>query len=328
MSKPVSAILALAVTTLLLDATTAQAQIYLDPCIVTAPLDLQPEEAECTMGWHATGWPEGSPGTYKPGYTTQLPDACYYDQSDYLQCFFSDAATACDGIVFMNDEIEGNGTTFDAVTLVEPIDATTARCHFANGQNTLVNYQSMPARGDKILVGFFGTYSLVAVSGPYRNQPMPTYQYGGQTLSQPKAGFTFTCAKLGSNPNIKNLRELILATNIAGNGGVLKSDLAGRAYPKPASATCHQSHPTNPGLCIEPTVLTLESGYKHSAQVHHEIPRKVTRDGGQSCRWGKNSMQNAAVISAQMNQVLSNDHPRSNDVLKLNSAAAYPVFVP
>ncbi len=266
----------------------------------------------CAKGWHAIGWPE----TNKSAYLTDLPKNCYVATGNSLQCFFVSAKDACDGIVLMNNTIEKNGTMYKSGTVI-PGDKNSATCSLKiddlTSQPTPLNYDPRPARSDDAIDTAGETFIATAVTGPY-SQQNPSFV--------PKAGGSYNCQKItNENGKSESLRSLIVRVNKMGNNGVVTSDLAGYPYPKPANSPCAGTFDPNTNTCFEPTMLSETAGKPTSAQVHHIVPRSAK--GPPACPWGKNSMANAAVISAQLNQVLFNKNRPADEVDILNKKTKY-----
>src|SRR5262249_4071991 len=118
----------------------------------------------------------------------------------------------------------------------------------------------------------------------------------GGTATQAYPGMIFTQSQKD--------RIKMINMNAPGHMGKLTSDLAGFCWPKPKTiGGCRgYDHPTKKDTCQEPTELTDVPYQANSPQIHHIIPRK----DGIGCACGKNSMKNAAVISAGLNLYFSN----------------------
>ena len=142
-----------------------------------------------------------------------------------------------------------------------------------------------------------------AINGPYRNLPEP---------STVKPGGRFDCYHIDG---VKQ-RERILQMNRDAHKndagvGEIHSDLAGFTWP------CNEK---DTPICTEKTVLIDGSPDRaKAAQVHHEVRRKDLR----GCWWGTNSNTNAVVISAKLNNYLSNTYPSANEVNWVNALPAY-----
>ena len=133
----------------------------------------------------------------------------------------------------------------------------------------------------------------IAVNGPYRNLPEPAVLAPGTDFG-------------------KKQKEQILKANRDGNGGKIRSDLAGFVYP------CDKADPSK--MCTEPDFLIEGSpNDPNSAQVHHVARRNDTR----CCAWGTNSNTNAAVISFKLNRFLWYKYPTAAEVLQINQVTPY-----
>jgi hypothetical protein len=278
----------------------------------------------CEMGWHADGWPELTPPNQKSAYISQYPKDCYMGANGFLQCFFVSQLAICDALVVMNDQIEQNGTLFGAVDHVENVSSTTARCWFTKtGVPIQVDFTNRAARADDPPDVSSATVKTAPVSGPYSEQVVSMYTYNNTVMNAPFSGASFNCTWFTNEQmNQENLRDLIVRLNKMKNGTV-KSDLAGYVYPKPASAQkCADG--TMGAMCTEPTDLTETPYLLNSAQVHHIVPRTARNTSPASCPWGKNETKNAAVISAQLNAVLSNANPPLAEINMINSRPKYP----
>lgn len=132
------------------------------------------------------------------------------------------------------------------------------------------------------------------VNGPYSNYP-DEYQICGGTQTRAWPGMVYT---IDQRKQIKDINK-----NAMGHNGQLKSDLSGFCWPAPPSG-CKPgfSHPSRPNTCKEPETLNETKGSPLQAQIHHIVPKR----NGPGCACGKNSMANAAVISASLNSYFSN----------------------
>jgi hypothetical protein len=145
-----------------------------------------------------------------------------------------------------------------------------------------------------------------AINGPYRNLPEPP---------KVKVGGRFDCASGQVGPDGKPMqqRKWILEVNKKAHGGVIHSDLAGFTWP------CEDDM-GDPTTCTEEDELLEKStDLAKAAQVHHEVRRKDLR----GCKWGTNSNKNAVVISAKLNNYLSNKYPTKEEVDWVNKLAPY-----
>lgn len=316
--------------------------LYCHPLYQVVPSPYQtdvadPEPELCTKGWHVDSIPIKQANGTK--YVAMFPDDCYYnDQSGYVECYFKDAMTSCADAAKANNNIENPNNTgtqwaLASVTEVQGSNMMSYTCNFTttpgNGMQSLqTNYTGPLHRGDK--VPFMGMF--VDVAGPYRDMdPIIAgagYDYGGMTLTAPMPGLSFQCTWVRSQTGqLAPIRDLVVGLNkqAHNNSPTITSDLAGMTYTPPGGDPNNCFQKGSGGQCVEPTTLLDTPGKPNSAELHHVVPRKNGQKGtSPTCRWGKNSMKNAALISRQLNQVLSNGLPPDKEIMLLNNAAPYP----
>ena len=136
---------------------------------------------------------------------------------------------------------------------------------------------------------------------------------------EPGQDFYCDSGQVGADGNPINQHDWILQVNREANGGKIRSDLAGFKWLcKTKNENCEEVVE----VCEEPLVLEEpdnKAAYLDpQAQVHHVVPMNDKR----SCSWGTNSNKNAAVISAKLNQFLTNNDPPAEEVKRLNNAKA------
>lgn len=246
--------------------------------------------------------PSSAEGSYLKNYHNRH---CAVDATGILKCYWKTAKTACDAYVAMKESLTTDPALKPLKSNYVELKDGDLQCQYCfKGQNP-VNGQC-PNTGTNTYYRKSlepAGYCANPVEGPYKNCPdtftcKSTYQTG-----QPGFGFTITQTAMVLRTNKKRY-----ATELRNLGNVVKSDLAGYPYPKPANQECIEKvDPADPNSqCKEPTVL-LDSGSKqNSANVQHVIPKKDIW----GCRCGANSMKNAIVISRQLNQHFLNlDRP-------------------
>jgi hypothetical protein len=302
-------------------------------CVIELPSPDDP--GSCTSGWHALGFPLST----KAAYLNTFPEDCYWDAGGLLQCYFATAKEACDGLIVMNNDIEKNGTKYvfkRLETAANDPDWVHCISESVNGDGTLsgfehdvsIEYTSRPERGDFVQnPNSSGNAVLLDVSGPYRLQPDTPYNHVSTPhTGQPFPGSKYGCLNKATQNGTFDFRTIILGLNAFRFRGDLVSDLANYPYPKPKSSECIKKHPRMAGWCIESDdPLQAAAGFPNSAQVHHEIPRKFNVSG-KSCPWGRASMKNALVISAQLNNYFSNKYPEVSAVQRMNNTPSYVPF--
>lgn len=240
----------------------------------------------------------GNPTTdpkLQAAYSNAFGSACYMSDEDpsTFNCFYKTIKKACADAKLIG-EVSGNAAY-----------AKTYNCQpVGNGDywlqigpdvaNKLFIYlEAAPRQSPLIDIDGVPT----AVNGPYRNLPEPEDLAPGKRFSVEQ-------------------RKLIIQINgdaHINNAGVseIHSDLADFEYP------CN-----GPGKpqCKEPLVLQAANQYDDdAAQVHHVIRRQDKR----CCAWGTNSNNNAVVISRKLNIWLTNNLPRTDEVIQVNKVASY-----
>jgi hypothetical protein len=144
------------------------------------------------------------------------------------------------------------------------------------------------------------------VNGPYRNLTDPADIGSGDD-------FDLNSGMPDGDGGFLIQKKWILQVNRNAHNGVVHSDLAGFEW--------HCDKSDSSIICTEPLVLPdPEDPASTYPQVHHVVPRRDLR----CCPWGTNSYKNAAVISAKLNQFLSNNNPPADEVKQLNNATPYP----
>ena len=249
------------------------------------------------------------------------PDACAYGvglnaQNEHIfTCYFRLGKDAC---IANAKSLENDGTEFTKYCACgQTTDATTFRCGHCteqegcssngNFESGTICPNSSPFQNDynifllPIPSNAYHKYCAIQVNGPYSNMAnadgSESYTVCGTTYTETYPGMPF----------VHDQRKRIIAVNMANNNNKIKSDLAGFCYPKPKESNCiKRKFPRNPNICVEPDFLVKSQqpwAYKpNAAQVHHVVPAHDRR----GCPCGKNSVKNAAVISAQLNTYFTN----------------------
>ena len=257
---------------------------------------------------------DGNPSTdvaLREKYIAAFGDACYMSEGNAFNCFYEKWQDACADAV-MIAEVYG-AAPFDKGYSCQPV---------GNGDYSLqvgpdvalkifIYYEDAPRQTPLIEIDGVPT----EVSGPYRNLPEP------QTLG-PDEDFYCDSGQVGADGLGLTQHDWILQVNRYAHGGRLHSDLAGFTWPcKTKNEKCEEVVEE----CKEPDILEdpdNEDPPFHPgsvAQVHHVVPMNDKR----SCPWGTNSNNNAAVISAKLNQYFTNNNPPAEEVKMLNNAKAY-----
>lgn len=263
------------------------------------------------------GWEEAAIDTSEYSlYQSNYPRACGYGVDNNFRCYFVSPQSACKAFAKIQGIVHPNlSTPFCGCGAYGASDKTTFRCAWCekgemgcsnekfitpdvcSGNTHIISYVQIPP-------GAYLSYCDDAVSGPYSNFP-DQYQVCGTTYTETFAGMVFT------EDQKQQIRQINKTKNSITENGKYKSDLSGFCYKKPDNQPCIKPHPTLPGFCVEPgedaneLLTTATTNAPNSAQVHHVIPKSDGRSLN-SCPCGKNSMSNAAIISAQLNRVLSN----------------------
>jgi hypothetical protein len=240
-------------------------------------------------------------------YIAAFGTACYMSEVDTFDCFYKPWKAACADAVKIG-EVSGNAP-YDKGYTCQPV---------GNGDYTLqvgpdvansitINYQAAPRQTPLIVVDGMPT----EVSGPYRNFPDPDQVGPGNKFDRPSP-------VVNEKGETLDQRGWILQVNRNKHSGEIHSDLAGFTWP------C-EAEDGGLTMCKEPDVL--EDPDKDEppfhpgavAEVHHVVPMNDKR----CCPWGTNSYKNAAIISRELNQYLTNNNPPEAEVKKLNDAEAY-----
>jgi hypothetical protein len=262
-------------------------------------------------------------------YAEEYSDACAKgaNNGSNITCWFRSAKEACVAFTYVQEQRHPvkNETPYTpaevkisddkyACTYCWAGESKNAGGYCPNG-NFDIFLRSIPPEE-------YHEYCGAQVSGPYSNLP-EDYTICGATYTQTYNGMPF----------VKSQRGKILAANRASNrNGKIRSDLAGFCYDPPNGnpGNCIKAHPVKIGKCVEPEFLEGRTYlYERNApQVHHVVPAKDRR----GCPCGKNSVKNAAVISAQLNRYFTNKNREAflygcdsgmTEIEKVNSLPKY-----
>lgn len=261
------------------------------------------------------GWTGGFVDSDKPILLALKSGACQETAAGNLTCYFKTGKAACEGYA---KTIENDGLNFSKFCgCGYQVNSTTFSCGYCtesdgcatNGKfisapnlkcpnNADVTGPTLFSLTDPIPASDSPKYCSTEVNGPYSNlatvgEP-ETFAACGQTYPEPSPGMVF----------VADQRFDMIDLNKANNSNNVKSDLAGFCYDPPQgnANNCIEKDPTGM-YCKEPLYLSPNSNtWATRPNVHHVVPKKDQR----GCPCGKNSVKNAAVISAQMNSVFSN----------------------
>ncbi len=297
----------------------------------------------CTAGFKIAAFPQSQ--SKAATYIAKYPVDCYLDVNQTIQCFFTSTKAACDAAVYMENTIENLGTKWklekitpdggsspDATCVMDVLPLPAMGEPFK--QMVHVSMQNPKAARSETLS--FPNLGIVSFAGPYRNQPDPPQVSGSTKIPGPQPGMSYSdrcTAVADANGNVVKdatnaplrLNTMIIGLNAAAHPnkvtkiGEVTSDLAGYRYLRLGKTPCIKDDP-KPGWCVEPAVLG--GGPQNSPQVHHMVPAHYPG----SCVWGKNSMANAVVISAQLNRYFSNSYPEEEAVKQVMKITPYPTF--
>jgi hypothetical protein len=244
-------------------------------------------------------------------YIAAFGSACYMSVVNTFDCFYKELQAACADAVKIG-EVAGI-VPYDTGYTCQPdgVGNYTLQIGPDVASKIQINYQAAPRQTPLVEIDGVPT----EVSGPYRNLP---------ELKDLWPGNDFYCNSgvADADGGFLTQRKWILQVNRNAHKGEIRSDLAGFKWPcKRQNEHCEEVVEE----CEEPDVLEdpdSEDPPFHPgsvAQVHHVVPRKDQR----SCWWGTNSNKNAAVISAKLNQFLTNNNPPADEVKMLNEAKAF-----
>lgn len=230
-------------------------------------------------------------------YKAAFGSACYVSVSNTFDCFYKDPLKACaDGVLV--PDVYG-AAAYDKTYKCQQIKGTMDWWRQVGSDPAIkidIKYQDAPLETSDIDINGVPT----TINGPYRNLPEP---------SKVLPGKDFHCYYIDG---VKQ-KKRILEVNKEAHGGVIHSDLAGFTWP------CLDKD-KKPTKCTEEIELIEGSLDRAKApQVHHEVRRKDLR----GCDWGTNSNKNAVVISAKLNNYLSNNYPTKDEVDRVNLVPAY-----
>lgn len=262
-------------------------------------------------GWWLTQFDSNDESLLGSSYS----DECALGVDGSFRCFFREAEKACQAYAKAHQN--------DHPAFPNPfcgcgyyVNTTDIKCGWCKKQTGCSNGQFIagdkcpdntdPFNLDDIYLSqipeyAYRSYCALEVNGPYRNlyADAPEQYTVCGTEYTPIIGMEF----------VRDQRNKVKAANRNKNGGKIKSDLAGFCYdpPKGNVRNCIKQHSTITGKCEEPGLgpneyLTGKRYEKNEPQVHHVVPSKDRR----GCPCGKNSVKNAAIISAQLNQYFLN----------------------
>jgi hypothetical protein len=241
-------------------------------------------------------------------YIAAFGTACYMSEFDTFDCFYQKWQDACADAVKIA-EVSGNAP-FDKGYMCQPVAGTedyTLQVGSDVANYITINYQAAPRQTPLTDINGVPT----AVDGPYRDLTDPAQVAPGNMFEWPSGMFD-------ADGGVIDQRRWVLQVNRNGNDGGIRSDLAGFEWPCKGSdgglTKC-----TEPEDLVDPEKKDAGLGWEPVAQVHHVVPRKDLR----CCPWGTNSYKNAAVISAKLNNYLTNNNPPVAEVKQLNNAKPY-----
>lgn len=250
-------------------------------------------------------------------YIAEFGDACYVSDANTFDCWYKTWQDACADAVKIG-EVSGN-LPYDPGYECQPVgngDYTLQIGPDKNANITRIYFANAPRQTPRVEVDGM----LVEVNGPYRNLPEP------KTV-QPGEEFYCDSGVIGADGTALTQRAWILQVNRNAHKndagiGEIHSDLAGFKWPcKTMDEHCNVVI----GECEEPLVLhdpdkkPLPFHPGLIARVHHVVPKKDKR----LCPWGTNSYKNAAVVSHELNEYLTNNNPPAEEVKRLNNTPAY-----
>jgi hypothetical protein len=238
----------------------------------------------------------------RQAYKDKFGAACYMSATNAFNCYFKTPGKACEQVMFVPGIFGAAAYEKHPETCKHQAgNIWTLQTGPDPANVTYIYYEKPPLQHPLIWVN--GTPSL-EVNGPYRNLPEPLKVLPGRD---------FHCSSIGGVEQTKRILEM----NRKGNGGKIRSDLAGYMW----SCTDEDGNAT---MCTEKTELkdpatTPNVAEEERAEVDHVASLKDPR----GCDWGTNSNKNAAVISRKLNNHLSNKEREKKVFDMINAVPPY-----
>lgn len=231
-------------------------------------------------------------------YISKFPENCYVNSQGNFVCYWKNPESACKAQV--EDRNFSHPSYTELFKKIERVNSEYYNCYTidSKARDKPANYYlASPIRYENAEPQ---PHCATQINGPYSALP-DDFFYCNTQYAAGQSGFDFTQTQKNK---IKQVNK-----QFPSNGNKIRSDLAGFKYSY------------NGQTFTEPDFLTETPLLPNSVEVHHIVPRKDK----QSCSCGANSVKNAALISRQLNQFLTNN-PRTT-VMDMNTGMSELDFI-